>query len=71
MSEDKRAEQISALTELRNHVVETRRSSVAIPGDKDARIKSIIECQEALRAIDEAMAEEKKPVGWILTGSNK
>ncbi|MEP9348569.1 hypothetical protein [Xanthobacter sp. KR7-225] len=52
--------QIAALKELREYVLETRRTSAVAIGDKDERIKSIIECQQALRAIDEAIAEEEK-----------
>ncbi|WP_024281209.1 hypothetical protein [Xanthobacter sp. 126] len=51
--------QIAVLKELREYVLQTRRTSVIAQGDKDGRIKSIIECQEALRAIDEAIAEEE------------
>lgn len=62
MSDDheKHTAQIENLQQLRDYVLETRRTSVIEIGDKDDRIKSIIKCQEALRAIDEAMAEEKK-----------
>jgi len=53
-------EQIKALEDLRAYVVETRRSSAVTIGDKDNRIKSIIECQEAIRAIDEAIEDERE-----------
>lgn len=53
-------EQIDALKKLREYVVETRRSSAIAIGDVDGRIQSIIECQEAIRAIDEAIADEEK-----------
>jgi archaeosine-15-forming tRNA-guanine transglycosylase len=53
-------EQIAALKELRKYVVWTRRSSAIEVGDKDLLIKNIIQCQEAIRAIDEAIAEEEK-----------
>lgn len=61
-------EQIKALQDLRAYVVETRRSSAIQVGGKDDRIQSIIDCQEAIRAIDEAIADElgSRPTGYNL-----
>ncbi len=53
-------EQIAGLEKLRTFVVETRRSSAIAIGDETSRINSIIRCQEALRAIDDAIREEKE-----------
>lgn len=54
-----REKQIAGLKALREHVLAARRTSVVAIGDKDGQIKHIVECQEALRAIDEALAEEE------------
>lgn len=58
--DDERQAQIAGLTALREYVVKARRTSVIAVGDKDDAIKHIVECQEALRAIDEAIAEENR-----------
>ncbi|MFG1221696.1 hypothetical protein [Xanthobacter wiegelii] len=52
-------DQIAALKDLREYILQKRRAIVIAQGDKDGRIKRIIECQEALRAIDEAILEEE------------
>jgi hypothetical protein len=51
---------LKSLKELREHVLETRRSNSVAIGDKDQRIKLIIECQERLRVLNEVIAEEDK-----------
>ena len=59
MANDNVNEQIEGLKELRAYVVETRRTSVIAIGSIDDRIELIIQCQDAIKAIEEALADER------------
>jgi hypothetical protein len=64
MSDDQ-AIQIQGLKAMRDFVVESRRSTVATfiantRGNKDESIKHIIQCQQAIAAINAAVADEEE-----------
>jgi hypothetical protein len=52
-------ERIAGLEKLRQFVVDARRTSATAIGGETGRIDSIIKCQKALRALDDAIADEK------------
>ena len=60
MADKPENEHLKALQELRDYVVKTRRDTAAATGDPDGRIKHIIKCQDAIRVLDEAIADERR-----------
>ena len=59
MADDNVNEQIEGLKDLRAYVIATRRTGVRAIGHTDDRIELIIQCQDAIKAIDEAIADER------------
>lgn len=62
MTDKPENEHIEALKTIRASMVEVRRQMAAAPGEATAtdRIKLIKDYQEAIRALDEAIADERR-----------
>lgn len=58
--EETAGDYIEALTKLRAYVVQARRTTSTAIGTQQDAVDHMIECQVAIKAIDEAIADEER-----------